>query len=42
MYKTGITIEEIQKQAGFSRKSYVFRILRDSGVKLNRRGSSDE
>ena len=41
MYQTGIPIEEIQKQAGFRSKSSVFRILRDSGVKLNRRGVND-
>lgn len=42
MYQTGIPIEEIQKQAGFRSKSSVFRILRDSGVKLNRRSVNEE
>ena len=42
MYQTGIPIKEIQKQAGFRSKSSVFRILRDSGVKLNRRSVNEE
>jgi hypothetical protein len=42
MYQTGIPIEEIQKQAGFRSKSSVFRILRDSGIKLNRRSVNEE
>lgn len=37
LYQAGIPTEEIKKQCGFRSKSSVFRILRESGVKLNRR-----
>lgn len=42
LYKAGIPTEEIKKQVGFRSKSSVFRILRASGVKTDRRKSDEE
>lgn len=42
LYKAGIPTDEIKKQIGFRSKSSVFRILRASGVKTDRRRDSEE
>ena len=42
LYKAGVPTDEIKKQVGFRSKSSVFRILRASGVKTDRRRDSEE
>ena len=42
LYKAGVPTDEIKKQIGFRSKSSVFRILRASGVKTDRRRDSEE
>lgn len=42
LYKAGVPTDEIKKQVGFRSKSSVFRILRASGVKTDRRRDGEE
>ena len=42
LYKAGLPTDEIKKQVGFRSKSSVFRILRASGVKADRKSCSDD
>lgn len=42
LYHAGIPTDEIKKQVGFRSKSSVFRVLKESGVKANRRNGSDD
>ena len=42
LYKAGVPTDEIKKQVGFRSKSSLFRILRASGVKTDRRRDSEE
>lgn len=37
MYKSGHSIDEIKKASGFSSRGSIFRVLNESGIKLNRR-----
>lgn len=37
MYKSGHSIEEIKKASGFSSRGSIFRVLNETGIKLNRR-----
>lgn len=37
LYKNGSSIEDIKKETGFSSKSSIFRVLKEAGVKLERR-----
>lgn len=42
LYKTGVPTEDIRKQVSFRSESSVFRILRASGVKTDRRRDGEE
>lgn len=42
LYKAGLPTDEIKKQVGFRSKSSVFRNLRASGVKADRKSCSDD
>lgn len=37
LYRNGSSIEDIKKETGFSSKSSIFRVLKEAGVKLERR-----
>lgn len=42
LYKTGVPTEDIRKQVSFRSENSVFRILRASGVKTDRRRDGEE
>ena len=42
LYKAGVPTDDIKKQVGFRSKSSVFRILKESGVNVDRRRNNEE